>query len=71
VWVVCREVIPAGSVFAFLAEDRRVLFPSQAFAGMYAPVNGGPSVPPGLLATVMVLQALHGLSDEEAAMTEG
>ena len=66
VWVVCRELIPAGSVFAFLAEQRRVLFPPQAFADMYAPVNGRPSVPPCLLATVVVLQALHGLSDEEA-----
>ncbi|MEU7864989.1 IS1182 family transposase [Nonomuraea sp. NPDC049141] len=66
VWVVCRELIPAGSVFAFLAEHRRVLFPSEAFADMYAPVNGRPSVPPGVLATVVVLQALHGLSDEEA-----
>ncbi|SPL87412.1 transposase, IS4 family protein [[Actinomadura] parvosata subsp. kistnae] len=62
----CREMIPAGSVFAFLAEHRRVLFPSQAFADMYAPVNGRPSVPPGLLATVVVLQSLQGLSDEEA-----
>ncbi|RBQ14490.1 IS1182 family transposase [Spongiactinospora rosea] len=67
VWVVCREMIPAGSVFAFLAEHRRVLFPPEAFADMYAPVNGRPSVPPDLLATVVVLQALHGLSDEEAA----
>ncbi|MFG6198242.1 hypothetical protein [Nonomuraea sp. JJY05] len=33
---------------------------------MYAPVHGRPSVPPGLLAPVVVLQALHGLSDEEA-----
>ncbi|TDD34619.1 IS1182 family transposase [Nonomuraea terrae] len=66
VWVVCRELIPAGSVFAFLAEHRRVLFPPESFADMYAPVNGRPSVPPGLLASVVVLQALHGLSDEEA-----
>jgi len=66
VWVVCRELIPAESVFAFLAEQRRVLFPPEAFADMYAPVNGRPSVPPGLLPTVVVLQALHGLSDEEA-----
>ncbi|RSM97129.1 hypothetical protein DMB42_47065 [Nonomuraea sp. WAC 01424] len=65
-WVVCREMIPAGSVFAFLAEHRWGLFPPQAFADMYAAVNGRPSVPPDLLATVVVLQALHGLSDEEA-----
>jgi len=66
VWVSCRELIPAGSVFAFLAEHRRVLFPPEAFADLYAPVNGRPSVPPDLLATVVVLQALHGLSDEDA-----
>ncbi|WP_219506021.1 transposase [Nonomuraea ceibae] len=62
----CREMIPAGSVFAFLAEHRRRLFPPETFADMYAPVNGRPSVPPELLATVVVLQTLHGLSDEEA-----
>ncbi|MEW1839556.1 IS1182 family transposase [Nonomuraea angiospora] len=66
VWAVCRDMIPAGSVFAFLAEHRRALFPPEAFGDMYAPVNGRPSVPPSLLATVVVLQALHGLSDEEA-----
>jgi hypothetical protein len=38
-------MIPAGSVFAFLAEHRRVLFPSQAFVDMYAPANGRPSAP--------------------------
>ena len=27
VWVTCRELIPAGSVFAFLAEHREHLFP--------------------------------------------
>ncbi|MBB6349909.1 hypothetical protein FHU36_006481 [Nonomuraea muscovyensis] len=53
-------------MFAFLAEHQRLLFPSESFADMYAPANGRPSVPPGLLATVVVLQALHGLSDEEA-----
>ncbi|MEU1390027.1 MULTISPECIES: transposase [unclassified Nonomuraea] len=53
-------------MFAFLAEHRGRLFPPETFADMYAPVNGRPSVPPGLLATVVVLQALHGLSDEES-----
>ncbi|MEV0611773.1 hypothetical protein AB0I81_00520 [Nonomuraea sp. NPDC050404] len=32
-------MIPAGSVLAFLAEHRRVLFPSQAFAYLYAPAK--------------------------------
>src|ERR1035438_9266938 len=35
VWETCRELIPAGSVFAFLAEHREVLFPAGMFADMY------------------------------------
>jgi len=29
VWETCRELIPAGSVFAFLAGHRGALFPAQ------------------------------------------
>ena len=64
VWEVCRELIPAGSVFAFLAEHREALFPAGMFADVPSP-NGRPSVPPQVLAAVVVLQALHGLSDFE------
>lgn len=63
----CRELIPAGSVFAFLAEHREALFPAGMFAGMYPSPNGRPSMPPQVLAAVVVLQALHGLPDYEAA----
>jgi hypothetical protein len=34
-WVTCRKSIPAGSVFAFLAEHREKLFPGGMFADMY------------------------------------
>jgi hypothetical protein len=34
VWEMCRELIPAGSVFAFLAEHREALFPAGMFADM-------------------------------------
>jgi hypothetical protein len=34
VWVTCRELIPAGSVFAFLAEHREKLFPGDMFADL-------------------------------------
>jgi IS5 family transposase len=61
----CRELIPAGSVFAFLAEHREALFPAAMFADMYPSPNGRPSLPPQVLATVVVLQALQGLSDFE------
>src|SRR5262249_53684029 len=50
VWQTCRELIPAGSVFAFLAEHREVLFPAGMFAGMYPSPNGRASLPPQGLA---------------------
>jgi Transposase DDE domain/Transposase domain (DUF772) len=65
VWETCRELIPAGSVFAFLAEHREALFPAAMFADMYPSPNGRPSLPPQVLAATVVLQALHGLSDFE------
>jgi hypothetical protein len=65
VWETCRELIPAGSVFAFLAEHREALFPAGMFADMYPSPNGRPSLPPQVLAATVVLQALQGLSDFE------
>jgi hypothetical protein len=65
VWVTCRGLIPASSVFAFLAEHREVLFPAGMFADMYPSRNGRPSMPPQILAAAVTLQALNGLSDIE------
>jgi hypothetical protein len=65
VWEMCRELIPAGSVFAFLAGHREGLFPAGMFADMYPSPNGRPSLPPQVLAATVVLRALHGLSDFE------
>ncbi|WP_433431363.1 IS1182 family transposase [Nonomuraea sp. CA-141351] len=66
VWQTCRELIPAGSVFAFLAEHRQALFPEAMFADMYPSPNGRPSMPPQVLASAVVLQALFGVSDFDA-----
>src|SRR5215470_3730595 len=66
VWETCRELIPAGSVFAFVAEHREALFPAGMFADMYPSPNGRPSLPPQVLAATVVLQALQSLSDYEA-----
>jgi IS5 family transposase len=63
VWETCRELIPAGSVFAFLAEHREALFPVEMFTDLYPSPNGRPSLPPQVLAATVVLQALYGLSD--------
>jgi hypothetical protein len=65
VWETCRELIPARSVFAFLAEHREAVFPAGMFADMYPSPNGRPSLPPQVLAATVVLQALEGLSDFE------
>jgi IS5 family transposase len=62
----CRHLVPEGSVHAFLAEHRGRLFPDEMFADLFGSGRGRPSVPADVVATVMVLQALEGLSDREA-----
>jgi IS5 family transposase len=62
----CRHLVPDGSVYAFLADHRQELFPPALFADLTHQGGGHPSVPAGVVATVMVLQALEGLSDREA-----
>jgi transposase len=63
----CRHLVEEGSVYAFLADHRRDLFPDELFADLFPSGRGRPSVPADQVATVMVLQALEGLSDREAA----
>jgi hypothetical protein len=62
----CRHLIPDGSVYAFLADHRQQLFPPGLFADLVVQGRSHPSVPTQVVATVMVLQALEGLSDREA-----
>jgi IS5 family transposase len=62
----CGHLVPAGSVHAFLAEHRAVLFPDDLFGDLFPSGRGRPSVPAEVIATVMVLQALEGLSDRAA-----
>jgi Transposase domain (DUF772) len=62
----CRHLVPEGSVYAFLADHRHQLFPAELFADVTRQGGGHPSVPAEVVATVMVLQALEGLSDREA-----
>jgi hypothetical protein len=61
----CDETLPANSIFGFLHEHRETLFPDSMFTDLFAAV-GRRSVPPSVVATVMVLQRLEGLSDREA-----
>jgi hypothetical protein len=62
----CRHLVPDGSVYAFLADHRHRLFPPELFADLLVQGRSHPSIPTEVVATVMVLQVLEGLSDREA-----
>ena len=63
----CRQLVPDGSVEAFLADHRHDLFPDELFEDLFPSGRGRPSIPADVVASVMVLQALEGLSDRDAA----
>lgn len=59
------HLLKPGSVFAFLAEHRQRLFPDELFTDLFGSRTGRPSVPADVMASVIVLQTLHGFSDSE------
>src|ERR1039458_5909679 len=61
------HLVPAGSMFAFLAAHRGELFTDEDFADLFPSGKGRPSVPASVMASVLVLQVLHDYSDSEAA----
>lgn len=63
------HLVPEGSVYAFLSEHRRRLFPDELFADLFPTRRGRPSVPADVVATVMLLQSLEGLSDRDAIVS--
>jgi hypothetical protein len=61
----CESRLPQRSIFRLLAAKAHELFPDDAFADLYAG-TGRPSVPPRIIAVVLVLQRYSGMSDREA-----
>jgi IS5 family transposase len=62
------HLVPAGSMFAFLAGHRAEVFPDEDYADLFAPPGAGrPSLPATQMAAVLTLQALHDYSDRETA----
>lgn len=61
----CEQMLPESSLFTVLHRERDRLFPDEMFADLFSD-RGRRSVPPSVVATVMVLQRLEGLSDREA-----
>jgi hypothetical protein len=57
--------VKGNSIFAVLHRECHVLFPDELFADLFAG-TGRRSVPPRIVAVVIVLQRLFGLSDRDA-----
>jgi hypothetical protein len=65
--VMVGELVPAGGVFAFLAEHRHELFPESFIADLFSSRTGRPSLPADLVGSVLVLKELFDLSDAQTA----
>ena len=62
------HLVPAGSMFAFLAAHRAEVFPDEEYADLFSPPGvGRPSLPATQMAAVLTLQVLHDYSDRETA----
>ena len=64
---IAGDLVPAGSVFAFLAAHRRELFPDSFTADLFTSSTGRPSLPADLVGSVLVLKELLDLSDAQVA----
>jgi transposase len=58
--------LPEGSFFALLAEHGERIVRDEDFAECYSAGMGRPSIPPSLLARLLLLQYRTGVSDEQA-----
>jgi hypothetical protein len=62
------HLVPANSMFAFLATHRAGVFPDADYADLFAPPGvGRPSLPATRMAAILALQALCDYSDRETA----
>jgi hypothetical protein len=61
----CQNRVAPESIYALLHRECFTLFPDELFADLFTD-EGRRSVPPMIVAVVMVLQRLEGLSDREA-----
>ena len=61
----CEERLAERSILRLLAAQAHQLFADDTFADLFSDI-GRPSIPPRIVAVVMELQRLQGLSDREA-----
>jgi transposase len=62
----CSDLLPDDSIYALLAEHGDRIVRDEDFAECYSERQGRPSIPPSLLAKVLLLAYRDGLSDERA-----
>ena len=62
----CSALLPEDSIYALLAEHGDRIVRDEDFAECYCERYGRPSIPPSLLAKVLLLAYRDGLSDERA-----
>jgi hypothetical protein len=65
----CSGLLPEGSIYSLLAEHGDRIVRDEDFADCYSERHGRPSIPPSLLAKVLLLAYRDGLSDERAMDT--
>lgn len=64
---VIGHLLPQGSIFSFLRDHRRELFPEDDFPDLFPSGLGRGSLPGSQMAAVLMLQALYASSDRDAA----
>jgi hypothetical protein len=62
----CDGRVAEGSIYGLLHRECGRLFPDELFADLFCDGRGRRSVPPMIVAVVMVLQRIEGCSDREA-----
>src|SRR5207302_24361 len=61
----CEKLVGENSIYSLLHRERDQLFPDEMFADLFAD-RGRRSIPPSVVATVMVLEKFESCSDREA-----
>ena len=62
----CEGRVAEASIYGLLHRECHRLFPDEMFADLFCDGRGRRSVPPSIVAVVMVLQRIEGCSDREA-----
>lgn len=63
---VAKAAFPKGNVYLWIRDELGTLYEDHLFNGLY-PERGQPTLSPGQLALVSIMQFMEGLTDRQAA----